>query len=109
MTISQVAGILPAVVFPAATAFQLFQIIRTRSAAGVSVATWTLFGLANIAMYVYTQRYAEWQSILGTLLTAVLDFAIVALALLAPAPGKPVEVKTPAASELAQNEVSVRT
>ncbi len=80
---SQVAGILPAVVFPAATAFQLIQIIRTRSVAGVSAATWSLFGLANIAMYIYAERYLEWQAIFGMLLTAVLDFAIAGLALVA--------------------------
>lgn len=77
------AGILPAVVFPAATGFQLWRMYHTRSAAGVSVATWTLFGCANIAMYVYAERYTEWQSIVGMLLTAILDFAIVALALIA--------------------------
>ncbi len=80
MSISQIAGVLPAIVFPAATAFQLIRMIRHRSAAGVSVATWTLFGFANIAMYVYAERYLEWQSIVGMLLTAVLDFGIAAVA-----------------------------
>jgi hypothetical protein len=82
MSISQIAGILPAVVFPAATALQLIQIVRRRSAAGVSAATWTLFGVANVAMYIYAERYAEWQSILGLLGTAVLDFVISGMAVM---------------------------
>jgi hypothetical protein len=82
MTIAQIAGILPAIVFPAATFLQLFRIIRNRSAAGVNVATWFLFGWANVAIYIYAGHYDEWQAIAGMLLTAVLDFAIVGLALL---------------------------
>ena len=81
MSIAQIAGILPAVVFPAATLVQLVRMVRARSAAGVSVATWLLFGFANLAIYVYAERYTEWQAIVGMLFTAVLDFVIVGLAL----------------------------
>lgn len=81
MSIAQIAGILPAVVFPAATLVQLVRLVRARSAAGVSVATWLLFGFANLAIYVYAERYTEWQAIVGMLVTAVLDFVIVGLAL----------------------------
>ncbi|HEY8993132.1 MAG TPA: hypothetical protein VIM71_00475 [Lacunisphaera sp.] len=81
MTIAQIAGILPAIVFPAATFLQLCRIVRSRSAAGVNVATWFLFGWANIAIYIYAGHYDEWQAITGMLLTAVLDFVIVGLAL----------------------------
>ncbi len=81
MTINQIAGILPAVIFPAATLAQLAQIVRRRSAEGVSVSTWLLFGFANLGIYVYAERYTEWQAIVGMLLTAVIDFAIVALVL----------------------------
>ena len=45
------------------------------------VATWLLFGFANLAIYVYAERYTEWQAIVGMLVTAVLDFVIVGLAL----------------------------
>jgi uncharacterized protein with PQ loop repeat len=83
MTVTQIAGILPAIVFPAATLAQLVRIVRSRSAANVSVATWLLFGFANLAIYVYAERYTEWQAILGMLVTAALDFAIVVLALAA--------------------------
>ena len=81
MSIAQISGILPAVVFPAATLVQLVRMVRARSAAGVSVATWLLFGFANLAIYVYAERYTEWQAIVGMLVTAVLDFVIVGLAL----------------------------
>jgi hypothetical protein len=82
MNLSQIAGILPAIVFPAATGFQLLRIFRARSAAGVSAATWILFGLANVALYVYTEHYADWQSIIGMLLTALLDFGVAVMALI---------------------------
>jgi uncharacterized protein with PQ loop repeat len=89
MSFSSLAGILPAIVFPVATLAQLVRIVRSRSAAGVSVATWLLFGFANVGVYFYAERYAEWQAIVGMLVTAVLDFAIVGLALLGfrPKPG----------------------
>lgn len=83
MNANQIAGIVPALVFPAATLVQLVRIARARSVADVSVATWLLFGFANLAIYVYAERYGEWQAILGMLVTAVLDFAIVGLALAA--------------------------
>jgi hypothetical protein len=86
MNLNYLAGILPAIIFPAATLLQIVRIVRHRSTAGVSKTTWLLFGLANIALYVYTERYGEWQAIAGLLLTAVLDFVIVALALFAWAP-----------------------
>jgi len=38
MTFAQIAGILPAVVFPAATLVQLVRMVRANSAAGVVVA-----------------------------------------------------------------------
>jgi hypothetical protein len=81
MSLTQIAGILPAVVFPAATLMQLVRMVRRRSADGVSVPSWLLFGFANLAIYVYAERYTEWQAIVGMLVTAALDFAIVALAL----------------------------
>lgn len=79
MSTAQLVGVLPAVVFPTATALQLIRIVRARSTVGVSVFAWTLFGIANIALYVYAERYTEWQAIVGLLLTAILDFAIAVL------------------------------
>jgi uncharacterized protein with PQ loop repeat len=83
MSFSYIAGILPAIVFPVATLAQLVRIVQRRSAAGVSVTTWLLFGFANIGIYFYAERYTEWQAIVGMLVTAVLDFVIVGLALFA--------------------------
>jgi uncharacterized protein with PQ loop repeat len=91
MTLTQIAGIFPAIIFPVATLVQLIRMVRARSAAGVSVASWLLFGLANLAIYIYAERYAEWQAICGMLLTAVLDFAIVGLALWRYRPVTPME------------------
>ncbi len=81
MNFSQLAGFLPAIVFPTATLVQLARMVRAHSAVGVSVTTWLLFGFANLGIYFYAERYAEWQAIVGMLVTAGLDFVIVALAL----------------------------
>ena len=83
MNFTYIAGILPAIIFPAATLLQIVRMVRERTSVGVSVVTWSLFGVANIALYVYAERYQEWQAIIGLLLTAVLDFVIVGLALFA--------------------------
>lgn len=79
--LSSLIGWIPAAVFPTATAIQLLRLIAARSVAGVSVLTWTLFGLANVSVYIYSEKYADPQSIIGFVLTAVLDFVIVALVL----------------------------
>lgn len=81
MTLNQIAGVLPAIVFPAATLVQLVRVCRPRGETDTSVSTWLLFGFANLAIYFYAERYTEWQAIVGMLATAVLDFAIVAVAL----------------------------
>lgn len=74
------SGWLPAVIIPAATLIQLADIVKRRSAAGVSGLTWFLFGIANIGLYVYTEKYGSIQSIVGLLGPAMLDFAIATLA-----------------------------
>lgn len=71
------AGWIPALVFPSATGLQLFKILKNKNAAGVSVATWLLFGIANIGLYIYTEKFLSFQSIFGFLGTAFLDFVIV--------------------------------
>lgn len=81
MTIDQLAGWLPAVVFPVASLAQLLAILRTRDARGVSILSWSLFALANLALYVYVGRYAEPQAILSCLLTATLNVCVVAAAI----------------------------
>ena len=75
------SGWVPAIVFPAATLIQLWEIFRSRSTQGVSWLTWFLFGVANVAVYIYTEKYFALQTIIGFLATAVVDFIIAGLAL----------------------------
>lgn len=64
-----------------ATLLQLSAILRKRSAAGVDWLTWLLFGVANVGLYVYTEKYWDVQSVVGLLGSAVMDFAIACLVL----------------------------
>ncbi|MCM1982557.1 hypothetical protein [Lyngbya confervoides] len=75
-----VFGWLPAVIIPLATVIQIREILRNRSAASVSWVTWTLFGVANIGLYIYTEKYWDVQAVVGLLGSALLDFVIAALA-----------------------------
>ena len=74
-------GWIPAIVFPTATALQLLQILRNKRSDGVSIPAWCLFATANVSLFVYTEKYTELESILGTLGTAALNLCIVAAAL----------------------------
>ncbi len=78
-TITNIAGLIPAVVLPIAALSQLITIARKKSADGVSLITWGLFGIANIGLYIYTEKYSAWQSIVGLLGTAVINFIIVTM------------------------------
>lgn len=80
-TLIKLAGWLPAVIIPTATIIQLITIFKDRSTQGVSWLTWFLFGVANIGLYIYTEKYAALQSIVGLLGSAALDFLIAALAM----------------------------
>lgn len=77
----EVMGWIPAVIFPGATLIQLIAILRARSAAGASVITWALFGLANLGLYGWTGKHFAPQSLIGLLGTAALDFLIVLMIL----------------------------
>ena len=77
----EIVGWLPAVIIPTATLIQLLAIIKSGSSRGVSWLAWFLFGIANIGLYIYTEKYTDLQSIIGLLGSAVMDFAIVALVL----------------------------
>ena len=79
--IIEMSGWLPAIIFPAATLIQLVAILRSRSTRGVSWSTWVLFGVANISVYIYTEKYLAVQTIVGFLGTALLDFIIAWLAI----------------------------
>ena len=80
-TFIEISGIAPAIIFPVATLLQLTSIIKAKSASGVSALTWSLFGIANIGMYIFTEKYTSIQTLVGFLGTAVLDFIIVAMVL----------------------------
>ncbi|MBN2803405.1 MAG: hypothetical protein JXR91_09945 [Deltaproteobacteria bacterium] len=79
MNITEIAGWIPAVVLPVGTLIQLFKIVKNSSIEGVSVSSWFLFGLANIGLYIFTEKYFAIQSLVGLLGTALMDFIIVAL------------------------------
>lgn len=80
-TLIKLSGWLPAIIIPTATIIQLVTIFKDRSTQGVSWLTWFLFGVANIGLYIYTEKYSALQSIVGLLGSAALDFLIAGLAI----------------------------
>ncbi len=79
--VMELAGWLPGIIFPGATALQLYKIWKEDTAKGVSISTWFLFAIANVGLYIYAQKYDSLQMIVGLLGTAALDAAIVVVAL----------------------------
>lgn len=77
----EIFGWVPAVVFPLASGLQLLTILHRRCAQGVSIPAWSLFAIANICLFVYTEKYGEMESIIGALGTAVFNLCIVAAAI----------------------------
>ena len=75
----ELAGWVPAIIFPSATFLQLLKILREKTAEGVSISSWTLFGFANIGLYFYAEKYLALQSLVGFLGTAIIDFLIVGM------------------------------
>ena len=76
-----ILGWIPAIVFPLATTLQLIKIAQAKTAQGVSINAWLLFGLANVGFYAFSEKYFAIQSIMALLLTAILDFVIVGMVL----------------------------
>lgn len=72
-------GYIPALIFPAATLVQLLYLLKTKSAQGVSPSTWFAFAIGNLSLYIYTEKYDAIQSILGQLVTSVIQLYIVFL------------------------------
>jgi len=70
-------GFIPAVIFPAASILQLIHILKTKSSVGVSALAWIAFALGNVSLFIYTEKYDEIQSIVGTLGTAVVQIGII--------------------------------
>jgi uncharacterized protein with PQ loop repeat len=79
--LTDLAGWMPAIILPLATITQLLKIIREQSAKGVSLVTWVMFGVANVGLYLFTEKYWALQSLIGLLGTAILDFTIVGFVL----------------------------
>ena len=77
--VTNLAGWVPAIVLPAATLLQSIRIVQLRSAEGVSLMTWLLFGFANVGLYIFTEKYFALQSLIGLLGTAIMDFIIVGM------------------------------
>ncbi len=77
MTISEMAGWVPAVILPGSTLLQLLQILKEKKIEGVSWVSWLLFAAANLGAYVFTENWFQIQAILAFLLSAVLDVVIV--------------------------------
>ncbi len=75
--LTNLAGWIPAIVLPTATMSQLLKITRSQSTEGVSLTTWLLFGIANVGLYIFTEKYLALQALIGLLGTAVMDFMIV--------------------------------
>ena len=79
MNLIEFIGYIPAVIFPTATIIQLFHLLRTKTSEGVSAIAWGAFALGNVSLYIYTEKYTEYQSIIGLLVTSVLQLFIIVL------------------------------
>lgn len=76
----EISGWIPAVIILGAIILQLATMLKRRSSTGVNGTVWLLFGIANLCLYIYTEKYWELQSIVGLLGSALLDFVIAGLA-----------------------------
>ena len=72
----QAIGWVPALIFPIAAALQLFKIFSKKRADGVSALAWFAFGIANLSLYIYTEKYYELQTLFGMVGQAMIDFTI---------------------------------
>lgn len=77
----QLAGLIPAIVFPLASLSQLIAIARRRSAEGVSIATWLMVGFANISLFIYSEKYVDLLNIIALLGAALLNFCVASMAI----------------------------
>ena len=77
----QFIGWVPAVIFPLAAAMQLIKIHSNKRADGVSASAWIAFGVANLCLYIYAEKYDELQTLLGMVGQAIIDFTIAGYAI----------------------------
>ena len=71
------AGWLPAVMFPAASVFQLTKIHNEKNIRGVSCVGWIMQIFANLGAYLLVDKLQSPQNILAFLATALIDIIIV--------------------------------
>jgi len=86
MTAADIAGWVPAVVLPTATAAALAAAIRAArqgDTTGVSVLSWVLFAAANLGGWVYTEKLLAPQALIAYAVTTVLDVVIIVVVLAA--------------------------
>ena len=81
MSISDIVGVIPAIVFPTATLYQLIHLYRAKSSEGVSALAWAAFFIGNLSVYFYTEKYFQLQAIVAFLVTGVFQLMIVMLAM----------------------------
>ena len=79
MSLIDIIGYLPAIIFPTATIIQLLYLVKRKTSEGVSPVAWGAFALGNISLYVYTEKYYAIQSIIGLLCTCLLQVYVVFL------------------------------
>lgn len=79
MSLIELVGYIPAIIFPVATLMQLVHLLKTKRSDGVPALTWAAFALGNISLYIYAEKYTELQSIIGQLATAALQLYVVYL------------------------------
>jgi uncharacterized protein with PQ loop repeat len=75
----QMIGWVPAIIFPLAALMQLYKIYIVRCADGVSAMAWFAFGIANLSLYIYAEKYEEMQTLVGMVGQALIDFMIAGL------------------------------
>ena len=73
-------GWVPAIVFPVASAWQLWTLSRAKNSEGTSSLTWATFAVANVACYGYVEKYLEPQAI-SMVVTAVFQIGITVISL----------------------------
>ncbi len=81
MMIIDVIGWVLVLILPTASTMQLFKIIKTRKAEGISAFAWFLYAVANFGTYIFTEKLLSIQAILAFLLTGILNLSIVGLTL----------------------------
>ena len=78
--IVELAGGITAIILLTAGLIQLFKILKTKKAAGISSFAWFLYGVAGIGSYIFAEKYIAWQAIFSFLVPGVISLAISAIA-----------------------------